>query len=209
MFANCWTRPVRKFSALKGLAAPILETDIDTDIIFPARFLLLLSRQGIGQFAFHGRRNDPKRDEAFVLDQPQYKGVEIIVTGERFGVGSSREHAVWALSDFGIKCIIAPSFGDIFHANCLKNGLLPITLETPEYAAIKRAALDVTPIEVDLQDQCIRIETAAPVPFDIDTASKQSLLNGLDEVDKILAEDEDAITAFEKRQKELAPWLWL
>lgn len=200
---------MRKFSTLKGLAAPILETDIDTDIIFPARFLLLLTREGIGQFAFHGRRNDPKRDAAFVLDQPQYKGVEIIVAGERFGVGSSREHAVWALADFGIRCIVAPSFGDIFHANCLKNGLLPVTLETSDYDVIKRAALDMTPIEVDLQDQCIRIDDTVPVPFDIDAAGKQSLLNGLDEVDGILAEDADAISAFEKRQKELTPWLWL
>ena len=119
---------MRKFTTLTSIAAPLDEANIDTDIIFPARFLLIMDKLGLGKYAFNERRNTGIKESNFVLDTPPYIGSEILVTGARFGIGSSREQAVWALTDLGIRCIIAPSFGDIFYANCLNNGLLPICL---------------------------------------------------------------------------------
>jgi len=204
---------MKPVTTITSPGVPLLRDNIDTDTIIPSREMRTTGRTGLADGLFAPWRYTDAaarlRDPSFVLNQRDAIATRLLLAGQNFGCGSSREHAVWALADFGIRCIVAPSFGDIFHANCLKNGLLPVTLETSDYDVIKRAALDMTPIEVDLQDQCIRIDDTVPVPFDIDAAGKQSLLNGLDEVDGILAEDADAISAFEKRQKELTPWLWL
>jgi 3-isopropylmalate/(R)-2-methylmalate dehydratase small subunit len=197
-----------KFTRLDSVAIPLLESDIDTDVIFPARFLLLLDRKGLGKYLFHGRREDQAVAGGFVLDRPEYNGAAILVGGERFGVGSSREHAVWALADHGIRCIIAPSFGDIFHANCLKNGVLPIRLAPPDHQRVAEAATAADPVIIDLPGQSIRLHQGPAIAFEIDPRSKQALLKGLDEIDLILTEDTQAISEFEARQKEQSPWLW-
>ncbi len=198
-----------KFTILESPAVPFLESDIDTDVIFPARFLLLPDRDGLGKFLFHGRRQVAGCTAGFVLDEPGHAGSAILVTGDRFGVGSSREHAVWALYDFGIRCIIAPGFGDIFHANCLKNGVLPITLTGAPYALVVDAASLGNRLKVDLAGQVIELPDGVTIHFDADPDHKHALINGLDEIDRILAEDASAIGDFEARQKAAAPWLWL
>jgi 3-isopropylmalate/(R)-2-methylmalate dehydratase small subunit len=200
---------MRKLSEIVSLAMPLLESDIDTDAIFPARFLLLLSRKGIGKHLFHERRQRPAGAAPFILDDPKYEGAEILVAGPRFGVGSSREHAVWALADFGIRCIIAPSFGDIFFANCLKNGILPIRLDGEAHAALVQAAKAAQTVHIDLPEQTVTPEGGAPLGFEIAPRHKHGLLNGLDEIGSILAEDGDAIAAFEARHAAEAPWLAL
>ena len=146
---------MRKFTTLTSIAAPLNETNIDTDIIFPARFLLIMDKLGLGKYAFNERRNTGIKGSNFVLDTPPYLGSEILVTGARFGIGSSREQAVWALTDLGIRCIIAPSFGDIFYANCLNNGLLPIEFNGAEYQLVMQAANEAEPITIDLATQTL------------------------------------------------------
>lgn len=200
---------MRKLLKVSSVAAPIPESDIDTDAIFPARFLLLLNRIGLGQHLFHERRQTEAGQTPFILDQTKYQGSEILVAGPRFGIGSSREHAVWALSDFGIRCIIAPSFGDIFYANCLKNGVLPIRLQDAEHQIIMAASLAGKAIMIDLEAQEISSSETGVIKFEIAEHHKYALLNGLDEITSILSEDGSDITAFEARQKHDAPWLQL
>ena len=178
---------MKSLTRLRSVAAPLFENAIDTDVIFPARFLLLLHREGLGQYAFNERRQGK---EPFILDVPPYDNAEILVTGEHFGTGSSREQAVWALGDLGIRCVIARSFGEIFFANCFKNGMLPIRLDGSEMVAVERAA-----------------KAAEPMTVDLDSYHKRSLLAGLDEVGMILAEHSDSIAAHEARREEHAPWL--
>lgn len=196
---------MRKISTITSIAAPLPEANIDTDAIFPARFLLLLDKTGIGKYLF----NERKADKDFVLNTPPYDKTEILITGPRFGIGSSREHAAWALSDFGIKCVIAPSFGDIFFANCIKNGILPIVLEPEDHERIMSAAQMQTSMTIDLPAKTVRIGQEQPIAFNIKESHKRALLLGLDEIGEILANDAADITAFEQRQKTAQPWLYL
>ncbi|MCY6383704.1 3-isopropylmalate dehydratase small subunit [Hoeflea prorocentri] len=198
---------MEKLTTLTSLAAPLLESNIDTDVIFPARFLLMLEREGIGQYAFHERRKHP--DTPFILDTPPFDNARILVVGANFGTGSSREHAVWALADLGIRYVIAPSFGEIFHANCFKNGVLPITLEDPHMTALEAAASAMEPITIDLPEQTIRLQSGTEIEFHVDTHRKQALVGGLDEIGMILAEDRDVIDAFEASRSDEEPWLTL
>ena len=196
------------FTRLTGVAAPLPESHIDTDIIFPARFLLLLDRKGLGKHVFHERRH--RRDgAAFVLDTPPWNRAKILVTQSNFGTGSSREHAVWSLADFGIRCVIAESFGEIFFANCFKNGTLPIVATGANHAAIMGEAAAGREITVDLPSQSVVLADGRIIGFDIEPHRKHSLLLGLDEIGAILAEDEPAITAFEDRHRMARPWLFL
>lgn len=195
---------MQKLIELTSVAAPLLENAIDTDVIFPARFLLLLDREGLGRYAFNERRGGK---QPFVLDTEPYDEAEILVTGENFGTGSSREQAVWALADFGIRCVMARSFGEIFYANCFKNGVLPIRLEGEEMERVEVAALAAEPIMVDLDAQEVRIQGRAPIPFEIGAYHKRALMLGLDEVGMILAEDGDAIKAFEAARERKRPWV--
>ena len=144
----------------------------------------------------------------FVLDTPPYIGSEILVTGARFGIGSSREQAVWALTDLGIRCIIAPSFGDIFYANCLNNGLLPIELNGAEYQLVMQAANEAKPITIDLAAQTLTASNNE-VRFDVPQRGKHMLLNGLDATAEILVNETQAIDAFERQQRAHMPWLYL
>src|ERR1700733_11204886 len=143
---------MQRFVSLTSIAAPLPDVDIDTDVIFPARFLLLLNRQGLGQHLFHERRRSSAQ-ERFVLDRPPFDTAQTLVAGRNFGWGSSREQAVWALTDFGIRCVIAPSFGEIFFANCFKNGVLPIVMTGDDHAQAMRAAASGGPIRIDLEKQ--------------------------------------------------------
>ncbi len=193
-----------KFTTVKSVAAPLLENAIDTDVIFPARFLLLLDREGLGRYAFSERRNG---SEPFVLDTPPYDTAKILVTGENFGTGSSREQAVWTIADLGIRCVIARSFGEIFFANCFKNGVLPIRLGGDDMAAVEKAAEAAQEIAIDLEAQSIRLSPEREIRFDIEPNLKRLLLLGLDEVGMILAEDGDAVEAFEARRRADQPWM--
>ena len=195
---------MKTLNRLHSVAAPLLENAIDTDVIFPARFLLLLEREGLGRYAFNEWRQG---NTPFVLDTPPYDRAEILVAGEHFGTGSSREQAVWALSDLGIRCIIARSFGEIFHANCLKNGVLPIRLENDDIEAVEQAAKKAEPKVVDLERQRIELTDGTTIPFDIEPHHKRSLLMGLDEIGMILADEAEAIAAFETRRSREAAWL--
>jgi 3-isopropylmalate/(R)-2-methylmalate dehydratase small subunit len=196
---------VSRFTTLTSLAAPLPDADIDTDVIIPARFLLLLEKAGIGRHLFHERR---ATNPDFVLNRPPYDQAQILVAGHNFGCGSSREQAVWALVDFGMRCVIAPSFGEIFFANCFKNGALPIVLDLEPYAAVLRAAEAKLPVTVDLTAEHIRLPAAEPIPFAVDPHRRRALLLGLDEIGMILAEDLPEIEAFEARQRQSAPWLF-
>jgi 3-isopropylmalate/(R)-2-methylmalate dehydratase small subunit len=201
---------MQKFTTLTGVAAPLRMINVDTDMIIPKQFLKTIGRTGLGKSLFYELRYDeegkPKPD--FVLNQPAYSKAQILVTGENFGCGSSREHAPWALLDFGIRCVIATSFADIFHNNCFKNGILPITVAPEQLEmlfddASRGANATLT---VDLEKQEIRRPDGGVITFDIDPFRKHCLLNGLDDIGLTL-QKENAIKAFEEQSAAARPWL--
>lgn len=201
---------MEKFTRIESVAAPLPEADIDTDIIFPARFLLLLDKQGLGKHLFHERRHLPNGERTdFVLNCPPYDEAQILVADANFGSGSSREQAVWALADFGIRCVIAPSFGEIFYNNCFKNGVLPIVLTGTPHAEAMAAARSGGPMVVDLEKQMIVLPNGPQIAFEIDPYRRRALLLGLDEIGAILADDAADIARFEAEQRKKAPWLHL
>ncbi|MFK0334330.1 3-isopropylmalate dehydratase small subunit [Rhizobium sp. NPDC090275] len=199
---------MKPFERIDSVAAWLNEDEVDTDIIFPARFLLLLDKTGLGKHAFHERRN-ARSGAPFVLDTPPFTEAEIFVGGKTFGTGSSREQAVWAMADFGIRCVIAPSFGEIFFANCFKNGVLPVIKTGADLEAIQAAAAAGKRFSIDLAAQTIAIGNELTLTFEVDAFRKQALLKGLDEIGAILAEDVDDISAFEAQQRRTSPWLYL
>ena len=202
---------MEKFTTLTGIAAPLPMINCDTDKIIPARFLKTLTRTGLGVSLFDSMRYDPKTGAEvpdFVLNKPAYRNAEILVAGENFGCGSSREHAPWALLDFGIRCVIAPSFADIFYNNSFKNGILPITLAQDDVDKLMDDAergANAT-VSIDLEAQEIKGPDGGTIKFDIDPFRKHCLLNGLDDIGLTL-QKEDAINAFEDRHKGDQPWL--
>lgn len=193
-----------KLDKLNGVAVPILENNIDTDVIFPARFLLLMERQGLGKYAFHERR---QQDANFELNQERYRNASFLVSGSGFGTGSSREQAVWTLESLGIRCIIARSFGEIFFANCFKNGVLPIVCSDPEMAKVEAVAKMAGTLRLDLSAQIVTLEDGTEIAFDISAYHKRGLLSGLDEAGMILSEDIAAIEAYEKHRDTEMPWI--
>ncbi len=198
------------FTTLKSIAAPLRRMNIDTDIIIPKQFLKTIKRSGLGVSAFYDiRYNDDgsKRDD-FVLNKPEYKGAKILLTGENFGCGSSREHAPWAILDMGIRCIIAPSFADIFYNNCFKNGILPIVLPQAEVDALMDEAEDSPDviIEIDLEKQTVMRGNKLSFSFDIDEFRKECLLGGLDDIG-LTMQKKGAIDSFESKDKEKRPWV--
>ena len=203
---------MQPFRKLTGIAAPLPLVNVDTDQIIPARWLKTIKRTGLGVGLFESLRyrEDGSEDPDFVLNREPYRRAVILITGENFGCGSSREHAPWALLDFGIRCIIAPSFADIFHNNCFKNGILPITLPQEVVDALMaeaQTAEDPT-FTVDLEQQKIhRPSGNAPVPFEIEPFRRHCLLEGLDDVGLTLQKLE-RIEAFERNQRSAMPWLW-
>jgi len=185
------------FITLSGAAAPLAMANVDTDMIVPKQFLKTVTRDGLAAALFHDLRG-----KDFVLDRPAYAAAKILVAGPNFGCGSSREHAVWALADFGIRCVIAPSFADIFERNCVKNGLLPIVLPQGEVEAL----MDGGALTIDLEAQTIVRADGTMVRFEIDPLRKQCLLGGWDEIDLTLRRETE-IAAFEARRRIQTPWL--
>jgi 3-isopropylmalate/(R)-2-methylmalate dehydratase small subunit len=191
---------MEKFTSLTGVAAPLAMANVDTDKIIPARFLKTIKRSGLGEHLFADMRyaDGGAEQPEFVLNRPEYRRAEILLAGENFGCGSSREHAPWALLDFGIRCVIAPSFADIFHGNCFKNGILPIILP-PEVCArlMDDAAMgDNARITIDLSRQVVIAPDGEEIHFEVDAFRKHCLLNGLDDIGLTLAHA-PAIDAYE------------
>ncbi|MBW8708319.1 MAG: 3-isopropylmalate dehydratase small subunit [Alphaproteobacteria bacterium] len=195
------------FTKLEGVAAPLNMINVDTDMIIPKQYLKTIQRTGLGKALFDEMRFNPDGSEKpdFVLNKPAYRKAKILVAGENFGCGSSREHAPWALLDFGIRCVIAPSFADIFYGNCFKNGILPIKLPQAEVDKLmddaERGANAV--ISIDLEKQEIRGPDGGMIKFEVDPFRKQVLLNGWDDIALTLRAGEK-IDAYEKTQQ---PWL--
>ena len=200
------------FTVLTGVAAPLPMINVDTDMIIPKQFLKTIKRTGLGKHLFDEMRYTPDGVEVdgFVLNRPAYRGAAILVSGENFGCGSSREHAPWALLDFGIRCVIAPSFADIFYNNCFKNGILPIKLPKEKVDLLLDDAErgSNATVTVDLEKQEIRGPDGGVIRFDIDPFRKHCLLNGLDDIGLTL-QKADAIDRFEGSQKGGQPWLWI
>ena len=201
---------MQKFTTLTGVAAPMPTPNIDTDRIIPARFLKTIKRSGLGKSVFNDVRYNPDGTEKpeFVLNQPAYRKAQILVAGDNFGCGSSREHAPWALLDFGIRCVISTSFADIFFNNCFKNGVLPIKLPKEQVDLLmddaKRGANAI--ITVDLEKQEITGPDGGKIKFDIDPFRKHCLLNGLDDIGLTMQKGAE-IDSYESKQKSAQPWL--
>lgn len=198
------------FTRITGVAAALPEDNIDTDIIFPARFLLLTQREGLGEHAFHDRRFLPDGSESpdFPLNRDPFRTAKMIVAGANFGSGSSREQAVWALHGFGIRVVIAPSLGEIFAGNCLRNGMLALTFDTTTCEALANAALAGAAFTVDLESQSVAVEGMEPLHFATPPEQREALLNGWDETDQILNRFGAEIDAFEASQRISQPWLY-
>ena len=198
-----------KFTKLTGVAAPLPMRNVDTDMIIPKQFLKTIKRTGLGKSLFFELRYDDagKDISEFVLNQPAYRDAKILVTGENFGCGSSREHAPWALLDFGLRCVIAPSFADIFYNNCFQNGILPIMLPQADVDKLMddaRRGANAT-ITVDLESQEIRGPDGGAIKFDIDPFRKHCLLNGLDNIG-LTMEKHEHIQTFEEKAAVAKPW---
>jgi 3-isopropylmalate/(R)-2-methylmalate dehydratase small subunit len=201
---------MQPFNTLTGIAAPLPMINVDTDMIIPKQFLKTIRRSGLGKSLFFEMRYNDAGDEipSFVLNRSPYTDATILIAGANFGCGSSREHAPWALLDFGFRCIIAPSFADIFYNNCFKNGILPVLLPKQQVEALMRLAeqgANAT-FTVDLQTQQITTPEGDTVSFEVDPFRKTCLLGGLDEIGLTL-QKADAIAAFELRQQVERPWL--
>ncbi len=198
------------FTTLTGIAAPMPLVNIDTDMIIPKQFLKTIKRSGLGKNLFDEMRftQDGQEIPGFVLNQPAYRHAEIIVAGENFGCGSSREHAPWALLDFGIRCVVATSFADIFHNNCFKNGILPIVLPQDQVAILMEDAQRGANARqtVDLAAQTITTSDGKSFRFEVDAFRKHCLLNGLDDIG-LTMEKSAAIASFESRAATLRPWV--
>jgi 3-isopropylmalate/(R)-2-methylmalate dehydratase small subunit len=203
---------MQPFTKLTSIAAPLPMMNVDTDMIIPKQFLKTIKRSGLGKSLFFEMRYDDAGNEieSFVLNRPAYRNARILIAGENFGCGSSREHAPWALLDFGIRCIIAPSFADIFFNNCFKNGILPIVLPASTVEALMAMAerqADAT-FTVNLERQEIALPDGCTISFEVDSFRKACLISGLDDIGQTLRKA-DKISAFEARQRSEWPWVSL
>jgi len=200
---------MQKFTTLKGSAAPLNMVNVDTDAIIPKQFLKTIERTGLGKFLFNDLRFTPEGAEKpeFVLNKPAYRKASILVAGENFGCGSSREHAPWALNDFGIRAVIAPSFADIFFNNCFKNGILPVVLPKEQVEELMKDAEAGLELSIDLNTQTVVGGNRKSYKFEVEPFRKKCLLNGLDDIGLTL-EFETKISAFEGGQKSTQPWLY-
>lgn len=201
-----------KFIKLTGVAAPLPMINVDTDMIIPKQFLKTIKRSGLGKNLFDEMRYDDNGNEIpdFVLNKPAYRNAQILVSGDNFGCGSSREHAPWSLLDFGIRCVIAPSFADIFYNNCFKNGILPIRLpqeDVDKLMADAERGANAT-VTIDLEKQEITGPDGGCIKFEVEEFRKHCLLNGLDDIGLTL-QKADAINAFEAKRAASQPWLSL
>ena len=201
---------MEKFTILEGVAAPMRTINVDTDRIIPAKYLKTIKRTGLGKslFAEMRYREDGSENPDFVLNEPAYRNAKILVVGDNFGCGSSREHAPWALADFGIRCVISTSFADIFFNNCAKNGILPIVLPEAERDMVMTDADKGANarIEIDLVAQTITLSDGTAINFEVDPFRKHCLLNGLDDIG-LTMEKVGAIDAFEAKATASRPWV--
>tara|TARA_B100000401_G_scaffold250334_1_gene170014 strand:+ start:361 stop:963 length:603 start_codon:yes stop_codon:yes gene_type:complete len=199
---------MEKFELLKGIAAPLEMINVDTDMIIPKQFLKTIKRSGLGKNLFHELRYDIQGNikNDFVLNWDPYKQASILVAGDNFGCGSSREHAPWSLLDFGFKCIIAPSFADIFYNNCFKNGILPIRLDQKTVEVLMDQANQKNHLTINLEDQLIILEDGNTIEFQIDPFRKKCLLEGLDDIGLTLQKKEK-IDQYEASLKHSHPWI--
>jgi len=209
---------MRAFTTLTALVAPLDRANVDTDAIIPKQFLKSIRRAGFGPYLFDEWRyldhGEPEMDctnrplnKDFVLNQPQYKGTQILLTRENFGCGSSREHAPWALEDYGFRAIIAPSFADIFFNNCFKNGILPIVLPAETVDALFNELTDGYQLTIDLEAQTITTPSGQAIGFTVDENRRYRLLNGLDDI-ALTLQHADKIKAYETERAQRAPWLF-
>ena len=201
---------MEKFTTLTSVAAPLPIINVDTDMIIPKDYLKTIKRTGLGKGLFSEMRFNPDGSEVpdFVLNQPQYRKAQILVAGDNFGCGSSRDHAPWALADFGIRCVISTSFADIFYNNCFKNGILPVIVTPEDLEKLMddaRRGANAT-LTVDLESQTIKGPDGGTVSFEIDAARKHRLLNGIDDIGDTL-QNAPAIETFESRLAEDRPWV--
>lgn len=200
---------MQKFTTLSGIAAPLPLVNIDTDMIIPKQFLKTIKRSGLGANLFDEMRFDREGNEIedFVLNKPQYREAQILVAGDNFGCGSSREHAPWAIADFGITCVISSSFADIFYNNCFKNGILPIALPQDQVDLLMKDAEKGSNarIEIDLEAQTITSSDGDVFSFDVDAFKKHCLMNGLDDIG-LTMEKAASIDAFEAQAATERPW---
>jgi len=197
---------MEKFTTLTGLAAPLMWANIDTDMIIPIQRLVGSGRTGLGQYGFERFRGKPD----FPLDKPEFQGAPILLAAENFGCGSSREGAVWTLLDMGVRCVIAPSFGDIFHNNCFQNGVLPVRLPIEVIQRMAEAIQDSpgnARITVDLEKQQVVTPWGEAVPFAVDARKREALLSGLDEIQQTLARGAE-IAAWQARDRAARGWAW-
>ena len=201
---------MEKFEKITGIAAPMPLINIDTDMIIPKQFLKTIKRSGLGVNLFDEMRYDDNGDEIpdFVLNKPAYRSSEIIVAGDNFGCGSSREHAPWAIKDFGIRCVIAPAFADIFHNNCFKNGILPIVLPQVQVDVLMKDAEKGANarMEVDLVEQKVTTSDGEVFAFEVDEFKKRCLLEGLDDIGQTF-QKLAAIDGFEAKATVARPWV--
>ena len=203
---------MEKFKKIVSNAIPLPMVNVDTDMIIPKQFLKTIKRTGLGKNLFYELRYDEKDVpiDSFVLNQDKYKESQILITGKNFGCGSSREHAPWSILDYGIKCIIASSFADIFYNNCFKNGILPIKLDESEVTKLQKAAENSLSFTIELENQKISYfdkNINHEVSFELDKAKKTSLLEGLDDIGLTLAKV-NHISDFENKQESKTPWLY-
>jgi len=201
---------MEKFTKLSGVAAPMPLVNIDTDMIIPKQYLKTIQRAGLGDKLFAEMRynNDGSEKEDFVLNQPAYRGAQILVAGDNFGCGSSREHAPWALADFGIRCVISTAFADIFYNNCFKNSILPIQVSAKDLEKLMDDASrgSNATLSIDLPAQEIKGPDGGTLSFELDPFRKHCLLNGLDDIGLTL-EKTEKVDSFEALQKLSQPWL--
>ena len=200
---------MEKFTTVEGIAAPMRVLNVDTDMIIPKQYMKVIKRTGLGKGLFSDRRykDDGSENPDFVLNKPAYRNAKILVAGDNFGCGSSREHAAWALNDFGIRCVISTSFGDIFYNNCFKNGMLPIRVSPQDLEKLfddaERGANST--LTIDLEKQEIRGPDGGTIKFDVDSHRKHCLLNGLDDIG-LTEQKTDKISDYEARMKAERGW---
>jgi 3-isopropylmalate/(R)-2-methylmalate dehydratase small subunit len=201
---------MEKFTTITGIAAPMPLVNIDTDMIIPKQFLKTIKRSGLGANLFDEMRFDRQGNEIadFILNKDAYSSAEIIVAGENFGCGSSREHAPWAIKDFGISCIISSSFADIFYNNCFKNGILPIVLPEADIAVVMKDAEKGANarMSIDLEAQTVTTSDGEVFSFEVDSFKKHCLMSGLDDIGLTL-DKQDHIDAFEAQAAQTRPWV--
>ena len=209
---------MKAFTTLTALVAPLDRANVDTDAIIPKQFLKSIRRAGFGPYLFdewrYLDRGEPEMDcsnrplnKDFMLNQPQYQGAQILLTRENFGCGSSREHAPWALEDYGFRAILAPSFADIFFNNCFKNGILPIVLPAETIDQLFNELVDGYRLTIDLQTQTITTPSGQSIGFNVDENRRERLLNGLDDI-ALTLQHADKIKAYEVERAKRAPWLF-